>query len=719
MTIAFDTETELFRPGVGAPPLVCVTFKGSQGAGLLHHTDARPALAAWFRSSERIVGQFIAYDNAVICQAFPDLIPLVFDAYDADRVTDTKLRAQMIDIAQGQYRGKLAADGEWIAHNYGLEDLARRYLKVQLQKDGWRMRYGAFRDVPLSGWVARAKEIQADSRARLAEFAATGRTEASLSKDGKKWIKELQAIVSDAPDQVLKYPVDDAIQTDAVYQVQETAPADFLVDQFRQARADFALHLSSTWGLRTSKEGVDRLRAATDAALSKCTAKLQASGLVREDGTRDTKKAIARMLEVCGWERMEGVVPPFPLPKGWQPVVSPGWKTCGGVRKDSTPEDRGHFYYAPDNDDTIPLRLTATKEVCLDADACEACDDELLGAYADFTGLGKTRNNDVAMLEKGITQPVHTRYGLAASGRTTSSNPPIQNLRKFPGIRECFVPRAGKVFIQGDYPQLELYTLAQCCYTWLGHSTLGDMLKRGIDPHTSFAAKLAGISYEEGLIRSKAKTPEGKHFKDYLRQIGKVFNFGKPGGLGPAKLVTLAATDAYGNVTITEEQAKEYGKLWLETLPEMKEYFARVNASIKNAKKLATVVLPGTGFVRGGAMYCAACNTGFQGLGAACAKNAMWQVAREQYARPSSVLYGTRTAWFVHDEIAAEADESTCHESAHELVRIMRVAANEFLPDVPYTAEKLADVPTVMRMWSKDATQVFVNGRLVPWEAAA
>ncbi len=381
-------------------------------------------------------------------------------------------------------------------------------------------------------------------------------------------------------------------------------------------------------------------------------------------------------------------------------------------------------------EEELPLRMTkggkekpgqkkppSPPTICLDTDACEATGDELLADYAEFAGLGKA-HADVEMLEAGTVYPVHCRYGLAESGRTTCSKPNIQNLRKLPGIRECFVPREGRIFIQGDYPQLELYTLAQCCYSWFGASTLGEMLKKGIDPHTAFAARLAGCSYEEGARRNKAKTTEvEKYFAKVLRPVAKPWNFGKPGGLGDKKMVTLADTDAYGHVKITPEEAKHNSKVWLETFPEMPWYFARVKDLLKNPAKLASIVLPGTGFVRGGAMYCAACNTGFQGLGAACAKNALWQVARAQYAQPSSVLYGSRTAWFVHDEIAAEADESTCHESAHELVRIMRVAANEFLPDVPYTEEKMADVPTVMRFWSKDATQVFdAAGRLIPWE---
>ncbi len=280
-------------------------------------------------------------------------------------------------------------------------------------------------------------------------------------------------------------------------------------------------------------------------------------------------------------------------------------------------------------------------------------------------------------------------------------------------IRECFRPRQGRVFIQGDLPSLELFTLAQCCYSWLGHSTLGEMLKKGIDPHTSFAAKLGGMTYEEGVRLNKAKDPR---FSKELRQIAKVFNFGKPGGLGPAKLVTLGASDAY-RVIITEAEAKEYGKVWLETFPEMKEYFARINKLLQNPARLATVTLPITGFVRGGAMYCPASNTGFQGLGAACAKHGMWLVARAEYTQPSSPLYGSRTVAMVHDELIAECDEDKCHEAAHELVRLMVEGANAFLPDCPIALSKME--PTAMTSWSKDAKQVWHNGRLIPWEAAA
>ncbi len=275
-------------------------------------------------------------------------------------------------------------------------------------------------------------------------------------------------------------------------------------------------------------------------------------------------------------------------------------------------------------------------------------------------------------------------------------------------IREIFVARQGCAIVAADLPQLELYTLSQTCYTWFGHSALGEMLKAGTDPHTAFASKLFGCTYERGL---SLKDDEDKPFYD-KRQIAKAFNFGKPGGLGPQKLCDLAMTPQYGRTFISLEESKEYGKVWLQTFPEMKEYFAKVN-SLLFGKETGTIVIPGTGFVRGGAKYCAIANTPFQGLGAACAKNATWLVAKAEYAEPGSPLFGSRTLAMVHDELLAECRLAVVHEAGHELARLMTVGVNKYLPDCPIPLSKVK--PVAMLQWSKVAKPVYVDGRLVPW----
>ncbi len=359
----------------------------------------------------------------------------------------------------------------------------------------------------------------------------------------------------------------------------------------------------------------------------------------------------------------------------------------------------------------LPLRKTKKDGICLDSDACEATEDPLLKDYAEFTGLGKTLNADIPMLEAGTTFPVHCRYGLAESGRTTCSAPNIQNLRRLPGIREAFIPRPGHVFLQADFPSLELFSLAQSCMTTVGRSMLAEALNKGVDPHTALAANILALTYEEAVSLRKAKNKD----LDNARQTAKVANFGLPGGLGAARLVHFAHK-SYG-VTLTEGRAKELKEQWLIRWPEMRDYFAHINKLCKTKDKLATVVSVFTGRVRGGCSYTAGCNNYFQALGADCAKQAMWLVAKAQYTEPSSPLYGTRTVAFVHDELILEAKEGPQnHEAAFELARLMSVAACEYLPDVPIPAERIE--PQIMRRWSKDATQVWKNGRLVPWEGS-
>lgn len=657
--IALDTETALIRPALLAPPLVCVTWaRPGLEPRIVHQSDAEHRLRELLAGDDLIVGQNVAYDMAVVCERFPRLRPLVFAAYDADRVTDTKIRQQLLDIAGGVYRGRVGDKGRWIKHEYSLEALARRLTGVHLAKDGWRLSYAEFLDTPLAEWPARAREVQAAARARLVAGNLSGEE-----------TKQLTALVESDPERPVRYAIEDACATLAVYSKQEVH-ADYLHDQFRQARAAFWLHLSSAWGLRTDAIGVETLRRETQAAHDELEEELRLAGLVRADGTRDTKAAKALMIAVCERE---------------------------GLRLRRT-----------DAHASCSAGDACTDHVCLDADACAATGDETLAAYAEISTLKKVLSNDVEALRKGTAYPVHTRYGLAETGRTTSSGPNIQNLRRRAGIREAFVPRLGKVFAQADYPQLELYTLAQCCVSWVGKSKLADALNAGLDPHLAMAAQILGITYDD------AKANIERDDVDNARQTAKVANFGFPGGLGIEKLI-LFAKKAY-RVELRHEQAKCLKEQWFATWPEMPHYFARINALCDTEDGLAVVETLFTNRFRGGATYCAACNNGFQALGADCAKSAGWLIAKAHYLNKASPLFNARTVAFVHDEFIVEVDAGPSAEAAaRELARLMVVGANVYLPDVPIPLSKMK--PLLMRRWSKKAKQVFdAAGGLIPWE---
>ena len=637
--IVFDTETALFRPGVMAPELVCITWQTpGQEPGIIHAEDpqALPLVRGWLTSGELLVGHHVVYDLAVLCAKWPELVPPVFEAYDSDRVTCTKLRQQLLDIAGGQFRGYLQKfdkatcevhedcanpetcgsgtvkkSARWVPYDYTLDALAYRATGRRLDKDTWRLRYGEFLHTPLSEW----------------------------------------------PEGARTYPLEDARATLDVFLKQEEH-AQYIPDQFRQARAGWALHLTSTWGLRTHAPGVDKLEQETVAALAAIEGDLRVAGLVRADGSRDTKRAKALMVQVC--------------------------------------EQLGK-----------PVRLTAKGGVSLDSDACEASEYDLLEDYAELTSLKNVLSKDIPVLRAGTSFPVHTSFGMAASGRSTSSKPNVQNPRRLPGIRETFIPRQGKVFAQADFAGLELHTLAQTCVTLFGQSHLAEVLNAGLDPHTAFAADILGISYEDAVARKKA----GDEAVDNARQTAKVANFGFPGGLGAEKLC-LFARKTYG-VFLTEERAKELKDAWLTRWPEMRLFFNHVGDLVNEDTGEALITQVFSDRLRGGCHYTAACNSYFQGLGADAAKRALYLVSRACYAQPSSVLYGSRSVNFVHDEVILETDDVPgAHDVAMELGRLMVQGANEFLPAVPARVE-----PLLARCWSKKSKPVYSEGRLVPWAA--
>jgi DNA polymerase I len=663
----FDSETERFRAGVMAPEAVCFSWQipGSEPE-IIHANDARtlPLVRSWLEGSDMLAGHHVPYDLAVVGAKWPELIPLIFAKLDRDEITCTKIRQQLLDIAAGQFRGylrkfrrlscviheecrenletslrcaldrgatessdtvKVIQGARWMPHVYDLDALAFRATGRRLDKDTWRLRYGEFLNVPLSEW----------------------------------------------PEGAQTYSKEDARATLDVFLKQEEH-ASYIPDQFRQTRAAFALHLTSVWGLRTHKPGVDKLEIETMGALAAIEGDLRNAGLVRtalnkrtgaptkKDGTRDVSAARARMVEVC--------------------------------------QAQGK-----------PVRLTEKGGVSLDSDACEASGDELLEDYAELTSLKTVLGKDIPVLRSGTVYPVHTSFGIAASGRGTSSKPNVQNPRRLPGIREAFTPREGKVYAQADFSGLELHTLAQCCITLFGHSALGQVLNAGFDPHTAFAADILGISYEEAYERAEAKEP----ICDNARQTAKVANFGFPGGLGAEKLC-LFARKTYG-VLLTEERARELKQQWLERWPEMREFFRYVGDLIDENTGEALVEQVFSQRLRGGCHYTAACNTYFQGLGADAAKRAHYLVTRACYAEPQSVLYGSRPVNQVHDETILETDDNErAHDVAIELGRLMCQGADEFLPDVPSRVK-----PLLARCWAKDSKPVYdANKRLIPWDTS-
>jgi len=191
----------------------------------------------------------------------------------------------------------------------------------------------------------------------------------------------------------------------------------------------------------------------------------------------------------------------------------------------------------------------------------------LIEAYCDYSELTKLRT-----FFDNLNEPViHPRYRIfVRSGRVSCSSPNIQQLPRGSNVREVVTAGPGNLLLIIDYSAVELKTLAAVCYSRYGFSRLGDVMKAGIDPHSYTAAMFAGMELEEFQ-----QLPDAKQ----LRQRAKAINFGFPGGLGAATLVSYAK-QSYG-VDITQTEAAEFRtRLTEEVYPELTLYLSEDSATV-------------------------------------------------------------------------------------------------------------------------------------------
>lgn len=526
MLLAFDFETWLIRPGLQLPPAVCMSWcevvpPSPQGgtatigrSGVVTATEGCAYLTRWLEGGARIIGANTAFDALVSVVKSPEhkvLLKLWADALEQGRVHDVFTRQKLLDIAAGCYRYEEKSDGSgWLHHGYNLADLSRRLTGRELSKptgaddtDHWRLRFSELEGVPIEQYpraaydyaledaVATAEDFIAqevqrwnnarikrhfpgkdpfvdEARQTIACVPLKAMSAYGLRTDGPAVERFAEEVIAKIEEQrkdlveagLVREPEYHRLTDKIVEYIKERGLLGFFVDgdQVRLCKKSYLL------------SGDPLLAKLADWKLN--LPELVASGLVEEKHTRDTKLAAARCAAAYAALGM-----PVPRTASYKPKPPPAGKGHG------------------------PLDC-----ISLDADACSGSGDPILETYSSYTSLAKTLSNDIPMLRAGVYMPVHTRFDeLIKTGRTSSSKPNVQNVRRLPGIRECFKPRPGYVFIDVDFAMLELHTLAQVCMWALGFSTLGEALNSGRDPHLAMAAVILGIQYEEAKARKEAE----------------------------------------------------------------------------------------------------------------------------------------------------------------------------------------------------------------------
>lgn len=729
--IGWDTETHLICAENPIPRMVCVAMDTCRSdlhavpgaatgvTSLSSNADSdclHRLLSMWqsaYDASAFLDGHNAPYDIAVVLRYASDVIDgqqpgqpgtakdlfhLVWEALDASmerewsggqaNVRCTMLREKLWTLSTlgCVERGKVG---------YGLDDLVRQRLgvdisegKVELKNgkvvdaDGrditgtpkaasvWRLRYSVLDGVPAVDWPQEARD-----------YAIADAT----------WARRLALSQSEGS---------------AVPGMGSTATSLYGFGSMRseslQVYAGVALLMYAVPGFSLDAERVGKLRQTVSEAMIKYDQTLRNNGIVRPNGSVDTKVLKARVAQACALVDKH-------------PALTDGGDIATG--------------------DEVLEELAGL--------------DPVLDLYRERQGFKKL---DTAFLPQLQTGHVWTHYDtLKETGRTSSKGAgrgsglsqayPAVNIQQVPraaGARECFVPPKGMVLMSADYEGVELASVAQVTWDLFGHSVHRERINEGKNLHSWLAASMAMalaphlVNHEvasepayaafEALRKRKVDEYDGdKHCQqdqrdiEYLttlkdeakqyRSFAKPTGLGYPGGLGPSTFRSFAKA-TYG-VDVTLDQAHQFRDLWRVTYPEMPEYFRWLEKQKdqQNGGGLYAYETQGFGRYRAACTFCAAANgKAMQSLTSDGAKRSVAWIARACFGglRPSNayaLLEGCVPQAFIHDEnLVAIPDDILSTERSLLVCQLMIEAMSMHMPDVQIRCE-----PAQMRRWTKAA----------------
>lgn len=752
-TIAFDTETHQIGPGAVAPRIVCASYAWVQGGEeetfLIASGDELEAhiekmLEGSAAGEFRVVTHNGAYDYACICATWPRLIPLVFQALESGNCTDTLWREKLLNLSTtGRLDAVELPDGTRMEIKYSLADLERRYLGIDRtaekedQEDHWRIHYGMLDGIP------------------AAEF----------------------------PSEAAEYALADASGTLAVYTAQEDRKREFptastKTEEF-QLLSSFCLYLETAWGMATNPVEVARMRSEVERVLRANTDLVEAAGVLRpgrgpEPFKKDLERAHEYLRNLEFGAGLDGSVLVSVFDGDWEPFVERlrdlGIKFKAPVEESIDTKRLQEVAAAVyQRIGAIPT-LTAgrvgadgvrVQGIKLGDEETEflAANDPVMAQYHVRKSLRKMVTNQLPILESAPV--VHFKYDALKETTRTSSygnakgRPalfPAANGQQVPKAietgdlavdpRRGYQPREGTVFFDVDLHCLELACVGQVTHDLFGFSVHLDRYNAGYDLHAYLGSQILVRSRVDGAageVQSALTGSPEEQYRTFLefkkcgdgafekvyktyRNLAKPIGLGFPGGIGPAKMTTLARV-AYG-VTLSEEEAHALREMWRDVYPEMPLYFDWVTSQ-RDYHNVGTDYGEGPedlywyetpmGAVRRGCTYCSIANgKAMQSPGAEAAKAGNNAVVRASYAEPDSVLYGCRPIAFVHDQVIGETtrDPELWHAQAMEVSRLMIAAAKGPLPKVNMRTEPLLTV-----VWSKSAEPTFgPDGQLIPWQ---
>jgi DNA polymerase I-like protein with 3'-5' exonuclease and polymerase domains len=155
----------------------------------------------------------------------------------------------------------------------------------------------------------------------------------------------------------------------------------------------------------------------------------------------------------------------------------------------------------------------------------------------------------------GRVQPDYHQLGTTV-GRMSVSDPMIQGVPRGPKYRSALRPADGRVWIKGDYSQIDLRVIAEHA----PDQTLIDAYQNGVDVHRLTAGRVRGVD------------PKQVSAED--RQAAKSANFGLSYGLGATRFIAQARSE-YG-VSLTRAESEQFRAGFFELYPGIRAWHNRV-----------------------------------------------------------------------------------------------------------------------------------------------
>lgn len=620
--LSFDLETHLIQPGLLTPPIVCGSFATSEPtSGWI--LPARDTLArvqvALMESKQVIVGANIAYDWGCVLAVRPDLFPLIWKAYEEERVFDVLIAGTLDAIYDGRLReGELfAKDGTKIQKGrYSLETIVKDYLGRSNAKenDRWRKSYALLEHLPISEWPADARQ----------------------------------------------YPIDDAVNTLEAAEVQLKSCQN-LHDLPRQAHAAFCAHLGAIWGLRTDAERVVTFKTEVDGHIAETQAYAVAQGLMKPKwkGRKPNKV-------IDGYSKDTKVIKErvFKAYDGLPPTTDSGDISMSR----ETLEDSGDAVLEKFAEGSKWDKLSVYAQTLHETSGIPynvACNILLSTGRASYSGLIQLMPRKGGVRECFVPRDDH--YWSSVD----------YNFIELVGLAQVQLWTVGHSKLADAINEgIDPHSLFAAKMMGIPYEEFMRRL-RANDPicvALRQAAKAGNFGYPGMMGAAKfviAQKKAGESVCEWLHRDGQC---------GVEKSRQWKGKDLDAPLcTRCLQEATNLRTHYLEQWPEMQAYWKWVTSQMGHTERLEQFV---SKRVRGGLSGPAAANTLFQGLIGDGAKRAVVVMTKEMYLDTVSPLYGSRLMIFSHDETLLEMRKRIAHEAALRQAQIMREEMQKYMPDV-------------------------------------